>query len=117
MTRVTFKNNTPAVQRYYKFRAENGVRGMGRAFRDKADRRAPYQKKGALRAWRSDMRTMQGSPTLVMILKAAYAQYQERGMRRDGSRVVRKYTTPGTGRHFVKNAVDQIKPVARSFFR
>ena len=33
-----------------------------------------------------------------------YAAYQERGVRRDGSRRVRKYTTPGTGAHFAQNA-------------
>lgn len=36
----------------------------------------------------------------------AYAEYQERGMRADGSRVVRKYTTGGTGKGFFKRAID-----------
>lgn len=34
-----------------------------------------------------------------------YAQYQERGMRKDGSHKVRNYTTPGTGPHYAENAV------------
>lgn len=34
-----------------------------------------------------------------------YASYQERGMRADGSRRVRRYTTPGTGAHFAENAI------------
>lgn len=34
-----------------------------------------------------------------------YASYQERGSRYDGSRVVRRYTTPGTGSKFAENAV------------
>lgn len=29
-----------------------------------------------------------------------YAEYQYRGRRKDGSHVVRKYTTPGTGHHW-----------------
>lgn len=33
-----------------------------------------------------------------------YAAYQERGMRKDGSHVVRQYTTPGTGKHFLSKA-------------
>jgi len=35
-----------------------------------------------------------------------YAAYQERGMRYDGTHVVRHYTTPGTGPWFAKNAVN-----------
>lgn len=38
----------------------------------------------------------------------AYAAYQERGMRADGSHKVRNYTTPGTGAHYLKNAGDTI---------
>ena len=34
-----------------------------------------------------------------------YASYQERGMRADGSHVIKNYTTPGTGPHFAYNAV------------
>lgn len=49
--------------------------------------------------------------------RKVYAQYQERGRRADGSRVVKKYTTPGTGPHFAENAVkkviDNINTIAR----
>lgn len=37
-----------------------------------------------------------------------YASYQERGMRADGSRRVRNYSTPGTGPHFAENAVKKV---------
>lgn len=37
-----------------------------------------------------------------------YASYQERGMRADGSHVVKNYTTPGTGKDFAKNAVKEV---------
>lgn len=39
---------------------------------------------------------------------ADYAQYQERGKRRDGSHVVRNYTTGGTGKQFAENAVKSV---------
>ena len=39
--------------------------------------------------------------------RKAYAQYQERVARADGSRRVKKYSTPGTGPHFAKNAVEK----------
>src|SRR5690554_6373418 len=38
----------------------------------------------------------------------AYAGYQEAGERRDGSRKVKNYTTPGTGPHFAENAVREL---------
>jgi len=37
-----------------------------------------------------------------------YAQYQHRGMRKDGTRVVRHYTTPGTGKSYLKKAGDKV---------
>lgn len=37
----------------------------------------------------------------------SYAAYQERGARIDGTRRVKKYTTPGTGKHYFKDAIDK----------
>jgi hypothetical protein len=42
-----------------------------------------------------------------------YAVYQEKGSRRDGTRVVRKYTTAGTGKEFLKNAGDKQRPLLK----
>lgn len=36
-----------------------------------------------------------------------YAQFQERGARADGTRRVRRYTTPGTGKGFALKGVKQ----------
>ena len=44
----------------------------------------------------------------VMKWNVPYAQYQERGMRADGTRVVRNYTTPGTHAHFVEESVQKV---------
>jgi hypothetical protein len=45
--------------------------------------------------------------TGTIIWRVPYASYQERGMRADGTHVVRNYTTPGTGKNFAKNAVNK----------
>lgn len=46
------------------------------------------------------------SPTVGIIeWRMPYAQYQERGMRADGSRPVMNYTTPGTHAHFAEESV------------
>ena len=37
-----------------------------------------------------------------------YAAYQERGMRLDGTHVVRRYTTPGTGSHYLEKTAEAI---------
>jgi hypothetical protein len=43
-----------------------------------------------------------------------YARYQEFGG--DSNRTVRKYTTPGTGAHFLRNAGDeQVKKLVSKF--
>lgn len=46
-----------------------------------------------------------------------YASYQERGMRYDGSHVVRKYTTPGTGKDFAKQAVVRVIKDADRYYQ
>lgn len=37
-----------------------------------------------------------------------YAAYQERGKRRDGSHVVKNYSTPSTGKDFLKGAGEKV---------
>lgn len=37
-----------------------------------------------------------------------YAAYQERGMRKDGSHVVKHYSKPNTNKHFAKRAVQKV---------
>lgn len=38
----------------------------------------------------------------------AYAAYQERGMRRDGTHIVRHYTTGGTSKGFFRRAINMV---------
>lgn len=47
---------------------------------------------------------------------AAYALYQERGMREDGSHVVRKYTTGGTRKGFMKSGAKEVVKNIKSYF-
>jgi hypothetical protein len=43
-----------------------------------------------------------------IILPVAYAAYQERGSRVGGSHRVKHYTTPGTGKGFLDNAIHTV---------
>lgn len=58
---------------------------------------------------RSDVNIIpKGGTSIEVVWNKEYAQYQERGKRRDGSHVVRRYTTGGTGPHFAENAVKEV---------
>jgi len=46
-----------------------------------------------------------------------YASYQHRGMRRDGSRVVKRYTTAGTGKQFLADSGKIIAPKSGQYFK
>lgn len=63
--------------------------------------RSPY-KSGALQRT-ADAKT-DGKLKHRVVFDKEYASYQERGSRADGSHVVRKYSTPSTGKNFLKDA-------------
>lgn len=52
-----------------------------------------------------------------VVFNKEYAAYQERGARRDGSHPVRKYTTPGTGAHYLENAGKTVMPKVRAYLK
>lgn len=76
---------------------------------------------GHLRA--SGMHKKKGFMKYVVVFDKEYAGYQEFGQRKDGSHVVRHYSTPGTGKFYLrdsgrnvaKNAIQYFKQEARSF--
>ena len=55
--------------------------------------------------------------TGTIIWKVPYASYQERGMRADGTHVIKNYTTPGTGKDFAKNAVKETLKHVEKFYK
>lgn len=46
-----------------------------------------------------------------------YAAYQERGERHDGSHKVRRYSTPGTGKHFLLRAGERISSQSLNYLK
>jgi hypothetical protein len=46
-----------------------------------------------------------------------YASYQHRGMRKDGSRIVRNYTTSGTNKKFLEDSGKIIAPKSGQYFK
>lgn len=55
--------------------------------------------------------------TGTIIWRQCYAAYQERGMRADGTHVVKHYTTSGTGKDFAKNAVKETLKQVEKFYK
>ena len=55
--------------------------------------------------------------TGTIIWRQCYAAYQERGMRADGTHVIKNYTTPGTGKDFAKNAVKKTIKQVEKFYK
>lgn len=47
----------------------------------------------------------------------AYASYQHRGMRKDGSHIVRNYTTSGTNKNFLSDAGRVVAPKSGQYFK
>ena len=52
-----------------------------------------------------------------VLINSEYAGYQERGVRKDGSHKVRKYTTPNTGKKFLKGAGDDVSKNALNYLK
>lgn len=52
-----------------------------------------------------------------VVVDSDYAAYQERGMRRNGSHVVRRYSTPGTGAHYLRDAGRSISDKALNYLK
>jgi hypothetical protein len=51
--------------------------------------------------------TRSDSGHIRVLINKDYASYQERGARRDGSHVVKNYSTPGTGKHFFIDSINK----------
>lgn len=97
------KDKTDAWLKVQKQNIENALGAMARAVVYRARMTVPYKTGALSQSGRVD-ETSGLSRTVRFALP--YAGYQERGMRLDGSHVVRNYTTPGTGRRYLQTAAE-----------
>lgn len=108
VAKVTVKDNSATWLRTQLINLDNATRAMADATVKLSKVTAPLLK-GPLR---NSSRINRNAPLNYSAMYGGggvpYAAYQERGMRADGSRKVRHYTTPGTGKHFLKNAGDAV---------
>ena len=89
----------------FKTNIDSSLGAMADSIKFKAKMTAPY-KSGNL----SDSGRVEGKNLKREIIFGGngimYGAYQERGERIDGSHKVKNYTTPGTDKHYLKNALE-----------
>lgn len=113
MPLVTHLNLTGATQRVENA-CQIAIRLMMEDVHNLSTPITPYKDNG-LRT--SVTKTMPSKLVGIMTWNVPYAQYQERGMRADGSRVVKNYTTPGTHAHFVEESVNKVVQRVPNYLR
>ena len=103
--KVTVIDRLPQFKQLNKIVMEDALREGARDILIKSRTKAPF-KTGDLRR---DSYTRKVSTLKYRVSYwKEYAAYQERGMRKGGSHRVIHYTTAGTGKHFLRNAGNEV---------
>lgn len=104
---VDYKDNSKEWLTVFKTNVSSALGAMAESIRGRATMTVP-RKNGYL----AESGRVQGTGLEREVIfgssSVPYAAYQERGMRFDGSRVVRNYTTPGTGSRYLQNAFESV---------
>lgn len=119
MNRVIVEDHLQEYVRRHEVLLDKALGRMAGDIKIIAKIRVPFKSGDLMRAIRDEKR---GSLKYRVIADKEYAGYQERGARADGSRVVRKYTTPNTGKDYLlgaglkvsRNAINYIKQAIHS---
>lgn len=101
---VKVENHLPAFKMALYSNMDDAIREAAKDVLIKAKNRAPFRK-GGLRA-NADFKKVKPLRQVVNFWME-YAGYQEFGQRKDGSHVVRRYTTLGTGKNYLKKSGDE----------
>lgn len=102
MSKVTVQDKMPQFKRSLYSVLDDAIREAGRDTLIKAKNKAPYAKGGL----RSNSVVDKVVPLKYRVsFWIEYARFQEFGG--DSNRTVKKYTTGGTGKHFLRNAGDE----------
>lgn len=104
----------PQVEQQVENACSIAIRMMMEDMHTLANPITPYKNNGLRTSVTKQMETpLKG----VMRWNVPYAQYQERGMRADGTHVVKRYTTPGTHAHFVEESINKVTPRIADYLR
>ncbi len=109
-----FENKFPGHRRAIEAQVDQMLDSMATDIVRLAEMKVPL-KDGDL--WGRIRKIKKAMNSYIVEVNSAYAAYQERGMRADGSRVVRNYTTGGTGPHFLKKSTKTVYGRLRTYFK
>lgn len=115
---VRVEDNMPQFTRLNEAAMERALKRMRKDIFVLSQFKAPYEG-GELRA-SGEEKTMGRLKHRVQYGAngaSGYASYQHRGMRQDGSRVVKRYTTAGTGKHFLSDSGKIIASKSGQYFK
>lgn len=104
---VKIKSNSGAVTAMIENNVSQAITQMANAVRTNSRMMAP-RKDNHLRSSVQVSGTKLKKVVSYGNTAVPYAAYQERGMRADGTHVVRNYTTAGTHAHFLEQAGDAV---------
>lgn len=100
------------IMRFYKLTAtsmDNAIGKMAKDVKQIASIRVPYLSGDLQASTKPVKKAMMHHRVEVGGGDINHAHYQEAGQRKDGSHRVRRYSTPGTGKHFLKDAGESVE--------
>lgn len=104
---VDYKDKSEFWIQVFTVNVQNALHAMGNAVANRARMTVPF-KTGNLESTNNVVTEKLETTVSFGGGRAPYAAYQERGMRLDGSHVVRNYTTPGTGKRYLQTAAESV---------
>ena len=102
-----YKDNSSAWIKVFQTNIESALGAMADAIENRALMTVPRKNNDLANSGRVDGQGLRREVSFGGG-NIPYGAYQERGMRIDGSHVVRNYTTAGTGKRFLENAFDSV---------
>lgn len=112
--KTVFVNNLAATKRGWATKSENGLNEMANDVMRLSNSATP-KLSGNLRSGRKKEVTSRTERRIVW--DQPYASYQERGRRFNGSHVISRYTTAGTGKRYANSAAKKVSDKSRSYFK
>lgn len=107
--KVVVKDSSKELLKLTQMNVKNALKAMADATDQRAKMLAPMLS-GELRTSSTVSQDDNGYTAIVRFGNGIeYAAYQERGMRYDGTHIVRNYTTAGTGPQYLHNAGESVK--------
>ncbi len=104
--KVTFKSNAAEIIARMRLAEDSVAEALSNDVKRLAQQKAPRRSAALQSAARV---SKEGAGAYAVVFDLPYAAYQEFGVRSDGSHRVRRYSSAGTGAHFLQDAGDVIE--------